>query len=293
MGYCGRSASLPVVLLIGTHADAVKCNKGTAGVLTTPVAHTLLEYMKRHFGYELNILSTIFVVENNNKNSPNIVAINDCILSTGKQLRLGQTYSSDLLVRVCENLPLWRGSKLLLHSHKWTQLLQCEVNPLITRKESRTLAQQLQFMGETVTIGRRDDAEYVIISPQLLFNDLVMPFLCGQIQLKCPRNMFRPRDLHFIFSNYWHDTVEVTEALTVLGMCLYTGSGDGICVEFPALVERAAVPMTQQRDLSLVVRIRIPDFPSYPLLVFPRILVHLKNSLQLCRHLVTLQVGFP
>ncbi|OQV18652.1 Death-associated protein kinase 1 [Hypsibius exemplaris] len=294
IGYAGKPSNAPMVLLIGTHADTVKCSKLQNGLLTNPMAHTLVENMKRHFGSELTVLSDTFVLDNNAKSpGANLSGVKSSMLSVGRLLRSHQTLSSGVFKKIQHRLPLWRASRLYFSFGKFTELLQGEVNPLITAKDAAVLVQQLVFTGEVFDIpggidGAAGAAESnVVISPHHLFNQLVMPFLYGQLQLKSPRAVFRPRDLHFIFSNYWHDTVEVTETLRFLGVCAEIGAD----FEFPALAERSTLSTTPPAS-SLSIRIQIPDFPSYPVLIFPRILAHVRSHTQSIRHLQAMQVSY-
>ena len=284
LGYAGKPANAPTILLVGTHADTVKCGKSQHnGQWSNPMAHTLVENMRRHFGAELTILSDIFVVDNNAKNpGSNLSVLKHAILSTGRTLRSREPSASAVLKKIQDRLPLWRASKLLLTWDETAALFQAEINPLITRRDTDVLVRQLVFMGEILEVGR-----HVVVSPHHLCNQLVMPFLYGQLQLKTGRALFRPRDLHFIFSNYWHDTVEVTRALLVLGVCVEVG----VEFEFPALADRVAVHLPSS-PTALTILIQLPDFPSYPVLIFARILAHIRAHTQSIRYLQTVQVGF-
>lgn len=257
LGFSGKPTNAPLVLLVGTHADTVKCSKDKNGLVINPMAFTLVENMRKHFGCELTILPNIFVVDNNGKVAgSNLTMVKTCMLSIGKQLRARQELSSVLLKKVQDRLPVWRASRLLLDKGKFLDTVQKEVNQLITFKQAEVLVRQLVFIGEIASVDH-----HVIISPHHLFNQLVMPFLYGQVQLKNSRSVFRPRDLHFIFTNYWHNTVEVTEAMKVLGACVQTGAGDSTQVEFPALVDSSITkPSFPNVNNTLSVRMKIPTF---------------------------------
>ncbi|BES87718.1 Death-associated protein kinase [Nesidiocoris tenuis] len=306
IGNYGRTGNMPRVLLVATHADAVRAPKLTTGEFNSPHAVALTKKLRAEFSPFFDIHPTPVIVDAHVPNSCGVKQLKT-ILSDLKTslLQQGVRQMTGFCEAVVSWLPTLRKTAESVPVMTWDAFIEeirAQVNPLANHEHFSILFSQLELMGEVLLIG-----DLIILSPswlcsQVLGQLLSVDFITHARITGC----YTVEDFQAAFPEA--DSMAMLEVLEALQLCIQipaspflsgpfsssTGEGwdvkcenDGeLEYEFPCfnLVERVEGlwESTDKRYSDGVyggVRLKSPPGTTHMLhCIFPRLQVELRRT---------------
>ncbi|XP_046994246.1 death-associated protein kinase dapk-1-like [Schistocerca americana] len=225
LGEGGVAGRLPLVLLVGTHADM-------AGRYADSAARRLITQLRTRFRLQLELLPQTIVLDARIPGSPGIRQLEAAIAGVRQRLLLEVPRWTGFLEASLSWLS--QARRLLpFPVMPWSQFVAAvrdRVNPLAGEEHLRELAHQLEVTGEIVQLRTPAQDELVVLSPRWL----------GQLigQLLSPDFLVKARTTGCYSSHDFQAAVpqlpasDVLPVLEALGLCARCYEDEDIAGEF-------------------------------------------------------------
>ncbi|KAK3098350.1 hypothetical protein FSP39_018671 [Pinctada imbricata] len=288
LGYCGKYASCPKVILVATHADKTGCLKNAKGEHVCPQANRLLSAVLEKFGSDLDIVNKVFVMDAQTALTPDIKALKQQMLEIKTDITQFLPKTCGFLEAMATQLSSWRRSSSSFPVLPWQQFVdyvRSKVNPLASDDHLKLLIEQLQLMGEIVYLDSESSQDLVVLHPKWLCSDIIGNLISHEkvIQSRIT-GCFTVDDFQLMYPEA--DALDLLQVLETLEVCTQCDNDGEIEYEFPCLIFTETLNGLWQKDPkrfadAIYGGIRIKSDPDYgPILqfLFERIQVALRRT---------------
>lgn len=310
-GPSGRSAQLPKLILIGTHADRVgDCVKTDDGDFLCERFEIFLSEIKEIYRDDFDFYEKIFLIDAvaaGTQSIRNLLAVlnlwKDRIV---QKLKTTTVFLDRCATQIQQN---WRKNFTYLPVLSWSRFLEAirqEVNPLATDEHIRDLVQQLQSMGEVKFFSKPNEKSldflfslryvkiiYIEGDPQEDFICFDPNWLCQTVfgrlltfekvskRFSSSNETFTRDDLRNLFPEV-NQALDLIRILNAYELCTSIDVNGDFQFEFPQLNTIDLVPSLWEKRsgvqyVYIGCEIRSRTLPELLWSIFPRIQVQLRR----------------
>ncbi|CAF0802139.1 unnamed protein product [Rotaria sordida] len=289
LGHNGRSAQLPKIVLIGTHADLLyDCIKSDDGDYTCERIQIFINHIKNRYIDDFDFYDKIFLLDTRAAWTQSMKNLISCFNQYKERICQNLKSPTIFLDRcTCHIQQQWRKTYGHFPIMPWSRFVECirqEVNPLASDEHMRELVQQLQIMGEILYLEGDPQEDLICFDPNWLCQTILGGLLSHQRICKrhsSSNETFALNDIRNLFPDI-SDPIDLLQIFNAYDLCTQIDINGEYEFEFPQLntIEIMSDLWEKRSGVQYIYigcEIRSRTLSSLLWSVFPRIQVHLRR----------------
>jgi death-associated protein kinase len=242
LGLNGRSAQLPKIVLIGSHADLVAdCTKSDDGDYSCERIQIFLTKIKTRYLDDFDFHDKIFLLDTRAAWTPSIKNLITCLNiykdRICQKLKPGTVFLDRCTYHIQQQ---WRKTYVNFPIMSWSRFIDSirqEINPLASDEHMRELVQQLQLMGEVLYLEGDPQEDLICIDPNWLCQTILGRLLSHQRMCRrhsSSNETFALNDIRNLFPEI-SDPIDLLQIFNAYDLCTQIEINGGYEFEFPQL----------------------------------------------------------